>query len=199
MSITKLRKERTRKQPATSKGKATVAPERARTLTAEEIYQMTEPGNRKRNSEICRELVKMIRQKEEAAQSWMPPIQKWLTVGLPPSGGFLLRSGVTASHDFPTRIIFFSSTLTLKKSALLLNFSHGSVPRFSHIGDFRTVFFHFLRFNTSHSQGNKCQRLAFINHRQPQSICQNLDEPQAFDCFTEQQRWGKSQWKTKYF
>jgi hypothetical protein len=68
MSITQLREKRTRKQPTLPKGKAMVAPERVRTLTAEEIYQMTEPGNRKRNSEICRELVKRIRQKEKAAQ-----------------------------------------------------------------------------------------------------------------------------------
>ena len=67
MSITKLQEKRTRKQPALPKGKATVVPEQVRTLTAEEIYQMTEPGNQKRNSEICRELVKMIRQKEKAA------------------------------------------------------------------------------------------------------------------------------------
>jgi len=60
MSITQLREKRTRKQPATPKGKATVTPEPARRLTAEEIYQMTEPGNRKRNSEICRELVLKI-------------------------------------------------------------------------------------------------------------------------------------------
>ena len=85
MSITKLREKRTRKQPALPKGKATVVPERVRTLTAEEIYQMTEPGNQKRNSEICRELVKMIRQREKAAQSWTP------STDLPPPGGFLLR------------------------------------------------------------------------------------------------------------
>ena len=69
MSITKLREKRTRKQSALPKGKATIVPAQTRTLTAEEIYQMTEPGNRKRNSEICKELVKMIRQREKAAQS----------------------------------------------------------------------------------------------------------------------------------
>ena len=69
MSITKLRDKRTRKQPAPPKVKATIVPAQARTLTAEEIYQMTEPGNRKRNSEICKELVKMIRQREKAAKS----------------------------------------------------------------------------------------------------------------------------------
>jgi hypothetical protein len=60
MSIATLQEKRTRRQPAPPKGKATVVPERARTLTVEEIYQMTEPGNRKRNSEICRELVLKI-------------------------------------------------------------------------------------------------------------------------------------------
>jgi len=58
MSITELREKRTRKQPAPPKGKATIAPERIRRLTAEEIYQMTEPGNRKRSAEICREIAR---------------------------------------------------------------------------------------------------------------------------------------------
>jgi len=62
MSITELQKKRARKQSATPKGQATVVPERFRRLTAEEIYQITEPGNRQRSSEICRELVNRIRQ-----------------------------------------------------------------------------------------------------------------------------------------
>ena len=45
MSITELREKRTRKQPAPSKGKATIAPERARTLTVEELDRLTEPGH----------------------------------------------------------------------------------------------------------------------------------------------------------
>ena len=69
MSITELREKRTRKQPAPSKGKTTITPNKFRQLTVEELDRLTEPGHRKRNSEICRELVKMIRQKEKAAQS----------------------------------------------------------------------------------------------------------------------------------
>jgi len=60
MSVTKLREKRTRKPSSQPKGKATIAPNNFRRLTAKEIYQMTEPGNRKRNSEICRELVLKI-------------------------------------------------------------------------------------------------------------------------------------------
>ena len=69
MSITKLRKERICKQPAQPKGKATIAPERARTLTVEELDRLIEPGHRKRVTELGRELVKRIRQKEKNAQS----------------------------------------------------------------------------------------------------------------------------------
>ena len=72
MSITELRKKRTRKRLAPSKGKATVVPERFKRLTAEEIYQMTEPGNRQRSSEICREIVKRAgerSEREKTAQS----------------------------------------------------------------------------------------------------------------------------------
>ena len=69
MSITRLREKRTRKPSAPSKGKATVVPNKFRRLTMEELDHLTEPGNRKRNSEICKELVKMIRQREKAAQS----------------------------------------------------------------------------------------------------------------------------------
>ena len=65
MSVTKLREKRTRKPSSLPKGKATIAPNKFRRLTAEEIYQITELGNRKRDSEICRELVKMIRQREK--------------------------------------------------------------------------------------------------------------------------------------
>jgi len=60
MSITELREKRTRKPSSPPKGQATVAPSKFRRLTAEEIYQMTEPGNRKRNTEICRELIRKI-------------------------------------------------------------------------------------------------------------------------------------------
>ena len=69
MSITPLREKRTRKQPALPQGKATVAPNEFRRLSVEELDRLTEPGHRKRNSEICKELVKMIRQREKAAQS----------------------------------------------------------------------------------------------------------------------------------
>ena len=71
MGITKLREKRTHKQPVPPKGRATVAPERFRRLTAEEIYQMTEPGNRKRSSEICREIVRkaILAKKEKTVQS----------------------------------------------------------------------------------------------------------------------------------
>ena len=64
-----LKEKPKRRELAPPKGKAMVAPERARTLTAEEIDRLTEPERRRRSSEICKELVKMIRQREEAAQS----------------------------------------------------------------------------------------------------------------------------------
>jgi hypothetical protein len=58
MSITELREKRTRRQPAPSKGRTTIPPERAERLTGEEIYRLTEPGHRKRSAEICREIAR---------------------------------------------------------------------------------------------------------------------------------------------
>jgi hypothetical protein len=68
MSITKLREKRTRKPSAPPK-KATIVPEQIRTLTIEELDRLIEPGHRKRVTELGRELVEMIRQREKAAQS----------------------------------------------------------------------------------------------------------------------------------
>ena len=63
MSITQLREKRTRKQPSTPKGKVTIVPNKFRRLTAEEIYQMTEPGHRKAVTEIGKEIVRKARER----------------------------------------------------------------------------------------------------------------------------------------
>ena len=59
MSVTALQEKQKRRQPAVRKEvrREQQVPKR---LTAEEIYQMTEPGHRKRVTELGRELVRRI-------------------------------------------------------------------------------------------------------------------------------------------
>ena len=60
MSVAALQEKQKRRQPALLKEKRRERQHDDVWLTAEEIERLTEPGHRKRSSEICRELVLKI-------------------------------------------------------------------------------------------------------------------------------------------